>query len=231
MDIVWKCFAQHRVSSMQPPPMEHYMVAMEIACLRFWFHFIEFCLCVLWISVWHGQVASSPAIWRTHKAICRDTAWQRRLRTSTLEMALPCFLAAMSVILISDLALSDFERPSGPPQSGRGVHGQYVYWIAMPAPSPEAISNSRLRCTEGMSRKHFEETIRKAHVDSGVDVLETSTFIGPHADVKPHLNCLIRAQKQVRWKHRSWSCMRNVPTPSPNALRSQHGKRCSKSHL
>ena len=118
-------------------------------------------------------------------------------------MALPCFLAAMSVILISDLALSDFERPSGPPQSGRGVHGQYVYWIAMPAPSPEAISNSRLRSTEGMGREHFEETIRKAHVDSGVDVLETSTFIGPHADVKPHLNCLLRAQKQVRWKQRA----------------------------
>ena len=57
------------------PPMEHYMFAMEIACLRFCFHVIEFCLCVLWISVWHGQVASSPVIWLTHKAFCRDTAW------------------------------------------------------------------------------------------------------------------------------------------------------------
>ena len=71
----------------------------------------------------------------------------------------------------------------------------------MPAPSPEAISNSRLRSTECMSREHFEETIRKAHVDSGVDALEMSTFIRPHADVKPHLNCLLRAQKQARWKH------------------------------
>ena len=73
----------------------------------------------------------------------------------------------------------------------------------MPAPSPEAISRSRLRSTEGISREHFEETIRKAHVDSGVDVLKTSTFIGPHADVKPHLNCMHRAQKQVRWKQRA----------------------------
>ena len=109
----------------------------------------------------------------------------------------------MSVILIGDLALSNFERPVGPPQSGRGVHGHYVYWIAMPVPSPEAISNSRLRSTEGMSREHFEENIRKAHVDSGVEVLEPFTFIGPHADVKPHLNCLLRAQKQVRWKQRA----------------------------
>ena len=112
-------------------------------------------------------------------------------------MTLPCFLAAMSVILIGDLALSDFERPSGPPQSGRRVHGQYAYLIAMPVPSPEAISNSRLRSTECMSREHFEENIRKAHVDSGVDVLETSAFIGPHADVKPHLNCLLRAQNKL----------------------------------
>ena len=57
------------------------------------------------------------------------------------------------------------------------MYGQYVYWIAMPAPSPEAISRSRLRSTEGISREHFEETIRKAHVDSGVDVLETCTLI------------------------------------------------------
>ena len=113
-------------------------------------------------------------------------------------MALPCFLAAMSVILIGDLALSHFARPSGPP-----LHGQYVYCIAMPAPSREAILNSRLRSTAGMSREHFEETIRKAHVDSGVDVLDTTTFIGLHADVKPHLNCPLRAKKQVRWKQRA----------------------------
>ena len=72
--------------------------------------------------------------------------------------------------------------------------------LRCPPPSPEAISDLGLRSTEGMGRAEFGETIRKAHAECGIEVLETCVFLEPHASGKRHLNCLIRVQKQFRWK-------------------------------
>ena len=33
----------------------------------------------------------------------------------------------------------DPPEPTGPSQRGRGVRGQYVYWIVMPMPSNETV--------------------------------------------------------------------------------------------
>ena len=45
----------------------------------------------------------------------------------------------------------------GPPQRGRGVKGQYVYWVAMPHPTPETVQRLGLHVPGDFSREEFEE--------------------------------------------------------------------------
>ena len=72
--------------------------------------------------------------------------------------------------------------PSGPNQAGRGVHGQYVYWIVMVQPTPEVIQSHNLKRPEDFTRETFRKLIVKAHKENGVTIAETVCFLEPHAN-------------------------------------------------
>ena len=51
------------------------------------------------------------------------------------------------------------ERPSGPNQKGRGIQGQYVYWLIWAYPSEWAVQTLGLASPDSMSRVQFSEAI------------------------------------------------------------------------
>jgi len=104
------------------------------------------------------------------------------------------------IVYAGPLALSEAERPAGSKQYGRGVHGQYVYWVTMPYPKAETIAKHSLKSPDAFTREEFCELIVKALADCAIDVLETAGFLEPHASGKPHHNCLLRAADHFRWK-------------------------------
>ena len=90
---------------------------------------------------------------------------------------------------------------SGPGQRGRGVPGQYVYWICMAHPTPETLAKKAdIKTPADFSRESFTELVVKVHTESGVTLEETACFLEPHANGQPHLNLLVRSLAQYRWK-------------------------------
>ena len=67
--------------------------------------------------------------------------------------------------------------PSGPRQVGRGVKGEYVYWITMSHPSDEVVQRLGLKVPSEFSREEFSELIVKAHGE--VNYIATTAQI-PH---------------------------------------------------
>ena len=92
------------------------------------------------------------------------------------------------------------DAPTGPPQHGMNCPGQYVYWISMPHPKPETVARLGLRLPSEFSREAFSELLVKAHAECDVDIVETVTFLEPHASGLPHQNLLVRCLRQYRWK-------------------------------
>ena len=90
--------------------------------------------------------------------------------------------------------------PTGPPQRGRGVHGQYVYWITMPQPTAEHVLATGVKQPRDFDRDSFRQLMVWAHSDCEVEIVETACFLEPHANGDPHLNLLVRASTQYRWK-------------------------------
>ena len=90
-------------------------------------------------------------------------------------------------------------QADGPFQNGRGVRGQYVYWITMPMPKPETVATHGVKTPAEYSREQFIELGVAVHAACGHDVLEAACFQEPHADGQPHLNLLVRCSKQFRW--------------------------------
>jgi len=90
--------------------------------------------------------------------------------------------------------------PSGPVQAGRGVQGQYVYWITMSQPKPETIEQLGVKVPADFTRDEFSELIVKAHADVEIDIVETIVFLELHSSGEKHHNCLVRAKKMFRWK-------------------------------
>ena len=43
------------------------------------------------------------------------------------------------------MVVAEDGEPSGPPQKGRGVHGQYAYWITMPYPKKATVAKRGLK--------------------------------------------------------------------------------------
>ena len=93
------------------------------------------------------------------------------------------------------------EKPSGPKQYGRGMQGQYVYWVGCSHPKDEAVARLGLKRPCEFTREEFSELIVKAHADCDIEVLETASFleITPSTGTTHH-NCLLRAKTQFRWK-------------------------------
>ena len=88
----------------------------------------------------------------------------------------------------------------GPTQTGRGVKGQYVYWIVMPMPKPLTVAQQGVKTPRDFDRQSFREVCVEAHTFCQVDLLETACFLEPHANGDPHLNLLVRAAEQYKWK-------------------------------
>ena len=106
----------------------------------------------------------------------------------------------MAQVVCGPVALPDGERPAGPRQYGRGVHGQYVYWITMPYPKAATIATHNLKRPDEFTREAFCELMVKAHKECGIEILETAGFLEPHASGQPHHNCLLRASAHFKWK-------------------------------
>ena len=85
-------------------------------------------------------------------------------------------------------------KPSGPPQRGRVVHGQYVYLIVRTHPKPAAVQRLGLKIPGDVTREAFSQTIGAAHEQRDIKIVETATFEEPHADGRKHMNVLVRAE-------------------------------------
>ncbi len=90
-------------------------------------------------------------------------------------------------------------KPTGPLQRGRGVQGQYVYWITQAHPKPETVQRLGLKTPGDFTREEFGKLMVKAHKEMGVDLVETACFLEPHSNGLKHHNCLARAADQFRW--------------------------------
>ena len=62
----------------------------------------------------------------------------------------------------------------GPPQAGRGVQGQYVYWICMPCPRPETVEATDVQTPADLDRNSFRELVTEGHTTCGVELVETA---------------------------------------------------------
>lgn len=90
-------------------------------------------------------------------------------------------------------------EPTGPPQQGRGVRGQYVYWIVFSHPKPETAERLGIKVPTDFDRKTFSQLVASAHQECGVSIVETASFQEPHTNGLIHHNCLVRSLKQCRW--------------------------------
>ena len=96
------------------------------------------------------------------------------------------------------------DEPAGPLQRGRGVPGQYMYWATQSHPSEE--NAQQLRLPTEFTRESFCEFIVKAHNEYFTEkainnsVVEAAVFKELHANGLVHMNALIRARMQFRWK-------------------------------
>ena len=91
-------------------------------------------------------------------------------------------------------------QSDGPPQHGRGVKGQFVYWITQSAPTPEVVQQLALRRPAEFSHEEFSSLVVEAHTKCDVEVLETACFKEPDGNGEVHNNLLVRARLQYRWK-------------------------------
>ena len=69
----------------------------------------------------------------------RDVSELKSAQAHQLCHALLILFFCFTSVLMSE-ARVEWE-PSGPPQSGRGVKGQYVYWVCMAHPKPETVES------------------------------------------------------------------------------------------
>ena len=92
------------------------------------------------------------------------------------------------------------DGPTGPPQTGRGSVGQYVYWITMSCPTDETVARLGLRRPREFTREEFAALMVKAHGEKGVDIVETASFQELHANAEIHQNALVRSKRQYRWR-------------------------------
>jgi hypothetical protein len=110
-------------------------------------------------------------------------------------MAAPASASTATPVVLEE------DTPTGPAQRGRGVQGQYVYWVVQVYPKPETIARLGLKTPDDFDREAFRELIVKVHEEcfSGLKVFETKSFREPHENGQPHNNLLMRCNKPHRW--------------------------------
>ena len=85
---------------------------------------------------------------------------------------------------------------TGPSQRGRGVHGQYVYWICMQHPKPETVQRTGVKTLADFDGPTFREMFVKSHQECGIEIEETTCFKEPNENGLFHLNLLVRGRRQ-----------------------------------
>ena len=63
--------------------------------------------------------------------------------------------------------MTNFSQASSPVQHGRGMKGQFVYWITQSAPTPEAVERLGLRLSSEFTRAEFRSLAVDAHAACG----------------------------------------------------------------
>jgi hypothetical protein len=71
----------------------------------------------------------------------------------------------------------------------------------MVQPTPEVLQSHGLKKPEVYTREQFGKLMVKVHQECGVTIVETASFMEPHANGLMHHNCLARASAQYKWKH------------------------------
>ena len=99
---------------------------------------------------------------------------------------------------------------NGPAQHGRGVQGQYVYWLTFSHPKPETVERFGVKTPAEFTREEFTTLVVDAHAAVEVELVEAACFLEPHENGQPHLNVLVRGLKRYKWK------------PLANKLRQEH---------
>ena len=66
------------------------------------------------------------------------------------------------------------EESDGPNQIGRGLRGQYVYWICMVHPKPATVARHSVRLPGSLTRAEFRQVVIEAHMARTVEVVETA---------------------------------------------------------
>ena len=98
---------------------------------------------------------------------------------------------------------------NGPPQHGRGVQGQYVYWLTFAHPTQESVERFGLKtptdfydATQSwvLAREEFTTLVVNAHAAEQVELVEAACFLEPHENGQPHLNTLVRSLSRYKWK-------------------------------
>lgn len=72
------------------------------------------------------------------------------------------------------LPVDDESGPTEPNQEGRGVHGQYLYWVTMPTPRDESVAALGLKRPADFTRKEFGELVVQVHEELAMEILQTA---------------------------------------------------------
>ena len=86
---------------------------------------------------------------------------------------------------------------SGPSQRGRGVHGQYVYWICMQHPKPETVQRTGVKTFADFDRTTFREMLVKSHRECGIQIEGTACFKEPNENGLFHLSLFVRGLDNI----------------------------------
>ena len=66
---------------------------------------------------------------------------------------------------------------TGPSQEGRGVQGQYIYWICMQHPKPETVQRTGVKTLADFDKITFREMFGKSHRECGIEIEETTCYL------------------------------------------------------
>ena len=83
------------------------------------------------------------------------------------------------------MVVAEDGEPSGPPQKGRGVHGQYVRWITMPYPKEATVAKRGLKTPARMKSREPSLTWRGSSAARVVPDVFLFEFGAQVADVVP----------------------------------------------
>ena len=98
--------------------------------------------------------------------------------------------------------------PTGP-ESGtqRGCAKQYCWAIIFSFPYDETIVRLGIRTPAEYTRETWHETTLSVHAEVGIPLVETAVFLERHLRCDstgvrlPHLNVLVRCDRQYRWRN------------------------------